>query len=162
MHRMSLKITRRSAATVLAAVIALPSNAQPKADGTSVHQEVQYKAAPARVYEALLDAKQFAAFTKDAAEIQPQPGGSFKLFGGRIEGRTIELVTNKRIVQAWRASNWKPGFYTIVRFELSPQGSGTRLVFDQAGFLEDPAEWKHLTEGWPQMYWEPLRKYLDK
>jgi activator of HSP90 ATPase len=166
MHGMNLKITRRVAASWLAAVAAVPLEAQSKTDRTStqpaVHQEVQYKAAPARVYEALLDAKQFAAFTKDTAEILAQPGGGFRLFGGRIEGRGIELVTNKRIVQAWRASNWKPGYYTIVRFELSPQGSGTKLVLDQAGFLEDPTEWKHLTEGWPQMYWEPIRKYLDK
>ena len=159
---MTDKITRRGVALVLGSVAAVPLNAQRKADGALVHQEVDVKAAPARIYDALLDSKQFAAFSKDTAEIQRQAGGSFKLFGGRIEGRTIELAPNQRIVQAWRASAWKAGFYTIIRFELTARGSGTRIVFDQAGFLEDPAEWKNLDEGWPKMYWEPLRKYLDK
>lgn len=156
------KMTRRGIAVVLGSIAATPIHAQPKTEATSVHQEVDFKASPARIYDALLDAKQFAAFTKDKAEIQNQPDGTFRLFGGRIEGRAIELVPNQRIVQAWRTSDWKPGFYTIVRFALVARGSGTRIVFDQAGFLEDDAEWKHLKEGWPQMYWEPLRKYLDK
>ncbi|HXA49513.1 MAG TPA: hypothetical protein VNV86_04375 [Candidatus Acidoferrum sp.] len=39
--------------------------------------------------EALLDAKQFSELSKAPAEIQRQPGGSFKLFGARIEGRNI-------------------------------------------------------------------------
>jgi activator of HSP90 ATPase len=162
MQHMTDKMTRRGVALTLGGIAAAPLDAQSKGDGTSVHQEVDFKAAPTRVYDALLDAKQFAAFTKDKAEIERQVGGSFKLFGGRIEGRTIELALNQRIVQVWRATDWKPGFYTIIKFALVARGSGTRIVFDQAGFLEDDAEWKSLKEGWPQMYWEPLRKYLDK
>ena len=162
MQRMNGTMTRRAVGLIAGGLAASSVYAQRNKPGTTVHQEVDFKAAPARVYEALLDSKQFAAFTKDSAEIQRQPGGSFKLFGGRIEGRTIELVQNQRIVQAWRASDWKAGFYTVIRFELRARGSGTRIVFDQAGFLEDDAEWKHLDDGWPLMYWEPLRKYLDK
>ncbi len=64
-------------------------------------------------------------------------------------------------MQAWRPSNWAAGVYTVVRFELVARGSGTRIMFDQAGLLEDEAEWKHLNEGWPRNYWDPLRKYLD-
>lgn len=161
MQPMNEKMTRRGAVLILGGIAAAAVHAQPKGSGASVHQEPDFKAAPARIYDALLDAKQFAALTKDTAEIQRQPGGSFKLFGGRIEGRNIELVPNQRIVQAWRASFWEAGFYTIVRFNLVARDSGTRIVFDQAGFLEDEAEWKHLDEGWPRMYWDPLRKYLD-
>jgi activator of HSP90 ATPase len=154
-------MTRRHVALIAGSIATASLRAQGKAPRTAVHQEIDFKAAPARVYDALLDAKQFAAFTGDTAEIQSQPGGSFRLFGGRIEGRHVELAPNQRIVQAWRPSMWKPGFYTIVRFELAAQGPGTRIVFDQAGFLEDEAEWDHLDKGWPIRYWEPLRKYLD-
>src|ERR1700685_2971926 len=81
---------------------------------TSIHQTIEFKATAARIYEVLLDAKQFSAFTKDTAEVQPQPGAAFRLFGGRIEGRNIELVPNRRIVQAWRPASWTPGIYSIV------------------------------------------------
>src|SRR5881394_2335787 len=51
---------------------------------TIIHQEVDFKAPAARIYEALLDAKEFAVFTGAPAEIQRQAGGAFKLFGGQI------------------------------------------------------------------------------
>jgi len=126
---------------------------------TSIHQTIDFKAAPARIYEVLLDAKQFSAFTKDAAEVQPQPGAAFRLFGGRIEGRNIELIANQRIVQAWRPAYWDAGVYSIVRIELAAGSPGTRLVLDHAGFSED--KWEGLNDGWPKMYWEPLHKYLN-
>jgi activator of HSP90 ATPase len=134
------------------------ANAQSGKTGSNIHQEIDFNAPPARIYEALLDAKQFSAFSKDTAEIQPEPGGAFRLFGGRIEGRNVELVPNQRIVQAWRPASWPAGVYSIVRFELTAHGSGTRIVFDHTGFPE--ANREHLSEGWPRNYWEPLRNYL--
>ena len=147
---------------ILGSIAAASVHAQPKGPETAVHQEIDFTATPTRVYEVLLDAKQFAAFSKDTAEIQGQPGGSFKVFGGRIEGRNIELIPNQRVVQAWRSAAWPAGDYTIVRFNLVARGSGTRIIFDQAGILQNSAEWKQLDKGWPSNYWEPLRKYFDK
>jgi hypothetical protein len=40
------------------------AHAQTQKAGTSTHQEVDFKTAPQRIREALLDAKQFSAFTK--------------------------------------------------------------------------------------------------
>lgn len=124
----------------------------------AIHQEVDFKVAPERIYKVLLDAKEFSAFTQNKAEIQAQPGGTFKLFNGQIEGRNVELIPNRRIVQAWRPASWPAGEYSIVRFEFLPRGAETHLVFDHAGFSEDRLE--HLKEGWRNHYWEPLHKYL--
>lgn len=124
-----------------------------------IHQEVTIEASPERVYRALTDAKQFAELSGGAAaEIAPEAGGAFSAFGGMIEGRNVELVPNRRIVQEWRVANWEPGVYSLVRFELQPEGTGTRLVFDHSGFPEGERE--HLASGWHQQYWEPLRRYL--
>jgi hypothetical protein len=92
------------------------------------------------------------------AEISREAGGAFSLFGGYITGRQIELVPNLRIVQAWRAGGWDPGHYSIAKFELVEQGSGTKIVFDHTGFPIGQAE--HLAEGWKGNYWEPLEKFL--
>ena len=125
----------------------------------SIHQEVVFKAVPKRVYEALTDAKQFSKLAGGApTEISLEAGGYFSCFGGMIVGRQIELVTNQRIVQAWRAKNWEPGVYSIARFELKEQGGETRLVFDHTGYPEDNRD--HLDAGWGSNYWEPLKKYL--
>ena len=159
MQPMDQKVTRRQMSFILGVAGVAPAHAQIKKPSTTIHQEVDFNTAPARIYDALLDAKQFSAFTNDAAEIQPLPGEPFKLFGGRIEGRNVELVSKQRIVQAWRPASWPAGVYSIVRFELVARGSGTRIVFDHAGFTED--KWETLNDGWPRMYWEPLRKYLN-
>jgi uncharacterized protein YndB with AHSA1/START domain len=136
-----------------------------------IHQEVVFQASPKRVYEALTDAKQFnkvvmlsAAMQSGMApggkppEVSREVGGAFSAFGGYVTGRHIELLPSERIVQAWRAASWGPGQYSIARFEFTEQGSGTKLVFDHAGFPQ--GQGAHLAEGWKANYWEPLEKYL--
>src|SRR5260370_30345154 len=73
----------------------------------AIHQEEDFKAGPRRIYEALLDAEQFSAFSGGhAAEIHREVGGAFSLFAGHIVGQNLELVLNRRIAQAWGAVSW--------------------------------------------------------
>ena len=123
-----------------------------------IHQESDYAATPDRLYEALLDSKQFTAFSGRPAEIDRAVGGAFSLFGGHIIGRNLELLPNRRIVQAWRVVTWPEGAYSIVRFDLQPNAAGTHLSFDHIGFpagLHD-----HLAEGWESNYWNLLKEYF--
>jgi activator of HSP90 ATPase len=125
---------------------------------TYLHQEIDIKASAQRIYNVLLDSKQFTAFTGLKAEISREAGGPFSTFGGLIEGRNVELVSDQRIVQAWRPANWPPGVYSLVKFELKEHGSVTRIVLDHTGFPE--GNFGHLNSGWHTRYWEPLKKYL--
>lgn len=126
----------------------------------SIHQEVTIDAPPSKVYKALVDADEFAAFSGMPAEIDATEGGSFSCFGTFIVGRNIELVPNRRVVQAWRVFNWPEGVYSIATFDLSEAAGGkTKLVFDQSGVPESEAE--HIEQGWPEKYWQPLRKHLE-
>ena len=137
----------------------------------SIHQEATLKASRTRIYEALLDAKQFDKVIQFSgvmqtmhlpdkpAEISREVGGAFALFGGYITGRHVDLVPDVRIVQAWRTGDWAPGIYSIAKFELVEQGSGTKIVFDHTGFPKGEAE--VLASGWKAHYWEPLAKLLS-
>jgi uncharacterized protein YndB with AHSA1/START domain len=125
----------------------------------TIHQELVFATAPARVYQALTDAEQFSKMSGGApTEIDASAGGAFSCFGGMILGRNVECVPGQRVVQAWRVKGWDPGAYSLVRFELRPEGTGTRVVLDHAAFPEGQAE--HLEKGWHANYWEPLRKLL--
>ena len=136
----------------------------------SIHQEPVFKASRKRVYEALTDTEQFDKIIQISGvmksmhlggkptEISQEVGGAFVLFGGYITGRHVELVPNERIVQAWRTGGWDPGVYSIAKFELVEQGSGTKIVFDHTGFPKGAAE--TLASGWKAHYWEPLQKLL--
>ena len=139
-------------------MMAVPSTGANK-NRTSLHQEIDYKAAPQRIYEALLSSKDFSAFSGAAAEIDPKVGGAFSMFGGLVVGRNVELVPNQRIVQAWRlAQEFPEGTYSLVKIELKPKDSGTKLILDHTGFPE--GHFDHLDTGWYSHYWEPLRKFL--
>lgn len=136
----------------------------------AIHQEPVFNASRKRVYEALTEAREFDKVIQlsgvlqsmhlgsKPAEISPDVGGAFTLFGGYITGRHVELAPNERIVQAWRAGAWHPGVYSIAKFELVEQGTGTRIVFDHTGFPNGAAE--GLAAGWKAHYWEPLAKLL--
>jgi activator of HSP90 ATPase len=137
----------------------------------SIHQEPSFKASRQRVYQALTNTKQFDKVTElsgvmksipkmnTPTKISQQVGGAFTLFGGYIVGRHIELVPNELIVQAWRAGGWGRGVYSIVRFELTEQGVGTKIVFDHTGFPR--GEGANLASGWQAHYWDPLEKFLS-
>jgi len=136
----------------------------------AIHQETIFKASPKRIYDALTDAAQFQKIEllggamkatdleAKPAEISREPGGAFSIFGAYIVGRQLELVPSQRIVQAWREISWDAGVFSIVKFELREQGSGTKLVFDHTGFPAGAGE--HLAAGWKSHYWEPLEKML--
>jgi uncharacterized protein YndB with AHSA1/START domain len=139
----------------------------------AIHDEVVFKATRRRVYDALTNASQFhkvvllsaAAQTgmvviKKPAEISVDPGGPFAVFGGYVTGRQIELVPGELIVQAWRNGSWKPGVYSLARFELAEDPGGSKLIFDHTGFPNGSAE--HLALGWKTNYWEPLAKFLGQ
>ena len=128
------------------------------AKSVTIHQEIDFAASPQRVYEALLDANRFTAFSGRTAEIDREVGGAFSLFKGHIIGRNLELIPNQRIVHAWRVVTWPEGAYSIARFELKPGGSGTHVVFDHVGFPKGLHE--QLAQGWEENYWSLLKKYF--
>ena len=127
---------------------------------STIHQEVVFPVTPELVYEALTNAERFSEFSGAPTEMSAETGASFSCFGGMILGRNIELTPNQRVVQAWRAEPWGSGLYSIAKFELQPEGSGTRVIFDHTGF--PPDERDHLEGGWQANYWEPLRKHFTQ
>ena len=171
--------TRRDIARLaaLAAGAALPSAVRAATgtpglarDAEAIHQEVRFNAPRSRVYAALTKAEQFDAVSKlgvaaksmklgaAKTEIGANAGDAFRLFGGYIVGRQLELVPDTRLVQAWREQSWDPGQFSLVRFALADDGAGTRLAFDHTGFPRGAGE--HLSIGWYQDYWDPLAKYF--
>lgn len=125
----------------------------------TIHQEVRIKARPEKVYSALTNAREFSEVTGAPADIAAVEGGAFSLFGGQITGRNVELRVNEGLVQAWRVGAWPKGVYSIVRITLERAGDETNLILDHSGFPDGAAE--HLESGWPKMYWQPLKTYLE-
>jgi activator of HSP90 ATPase len=139
-------------------------------EAETIHQQPFIAGSRQRVYRVLTDARRFDELTRLSAaatmmavkqrpsEINPEPGGAFALFGGYITGRFLQLVPDELVVQAWRVGSWEPGIFSVVRFQLTNESVGTRIIFDHTGFPTGQAD--HLAEGWHANYWDPLGKLL--
>ena len=125
-----------------------------------VHQEVDFSVKPMEVYEAYLDSREHARMTGQPAKMSKKEGGHFVAGGDYITGTNVELVPGKRIVQAWRASEWPEGEYSILHLELKPKGKGCRLVVDHVGVPEKFRD--GVDEGWHDFYWKPMKEYFKR
>ncbi len=126
----------------------------------TIRQTVTIDAAPKEIYQALMDSRKHSAFTGEKASISRRVGGKFTAYGDYIEGKNLELVPNKKIVQAWRGSDWPEGHYSRTTIALKAVKGATRLMFTQSGVPDE--QYKSISQGWKDFYWKPLAKYFGK
>lgn len=124
-----------------------------------VHHEVEFRAKPSEVYDAYLDSRRHARITGQSAKMSRKEGGRFTAGDSYITGYNLELIPGKRIVQAWRASEWPEGDYSILRLELKAKGKGSRLIVDHVGI---PDKFRDgVDQGWYEFYWNPMKAYFE-
>jgi activator of HSP90 ATPase len=107
-----------------------------------------------------MDEKIHSSLTGSEVKMSTKVNGKFTVFNGYCHGYNIELIKNRKIVQAWyfAEEGWPDDHYSICTFLLEPEGSNTKLTFTQTGIPEKNAE--ELSEGWKQYYWEPIKNLL--
>ncbi|MEP7357070.1 MAG: SRPBCC family protein [Anaerolineales bacterium] len=120
-----------------------------------IRQSATFQAEPHAVYEALMDSRQHAKITGSPARMSRAVGGAISAFGGYITGRNLELMPDRKIVQAWHASEWPAGHTSRVTYRLTPVKGGTRLDFTHSGVPEQFFD--DIKQGWIDNYWQPLR-----
>lgn|SRR5487761_551003 len=127
----------------------------------TIRQTIWIAAPPQEVYSALMTTRGHSAFTGAKARISQRVGGDFEAWDGYIHGTNLELVPAERIVQSWRPSedDWPKGHDSKVTFALTPSRGGTRLQFTHRDVPTQHAV--HLSEGWKESYWAPLKAYLE-
>ena len=130
-------------------------------DTRDIEQTVTFNASPHEVYESLMDPARHSRFTQAEANVSREVGGHFTAYGGALSGTNLELVPDKRIVQAWRADDegWPRDHYSTATFSFEQLGSGTRLHFTQTGVPE--ACYEDIAQGWQQCYWSPMKEFLE-
>jgi|SRR5579884_3028944 len=135
--------------------------------------EIDISARPERVFQALTDPEQVVQWWGQkgvyrAAEFSADlrvggrwhtagegPGGK----GFTVEGEITEIDPPKILVYTWTAS-WTGDAQTVVRWELSPIPTGTRVTIRHSGLAERP-ELAQSHSGWPRMLgW--LQAFLEK
>lgn len=126
----------------------------------NIFQIIEINAPVEKVYAALIEEKQHAAFTGMSAKLDNKVGGTFVLTDGESFGYNVYLMKNKTIVQSWSHKSFVEGFFSTVHIDLVDNDGATVLNFNHIGVPEEHSGW--LTEGWKRIYWEPLKAYLEK
>ena len=117
-------------------------------------------ATPHDIFETIMDAKRHSALVGgQAVNVSRRIGGAWNV-GHDLEGTTLALTKDRRIVQTWRANNWPAGVYSKAIFALAKEPGGTKITFTQTGV---PSEFfGEISTGWREYYWDPLRKSFAK
>jgi len=114
---------------------------------------------PETVYHAWLDSAQHAAFVGAQAEIEGRVGAEFRMWDGYITGRNLALDPPRRIVQAWRTTEFPDGSPdSRLEVRLEPEGKGTRITIVHTEL--PPGQGSEYEEGWKENYFEPMERYF--
>ena len=126
-----------------------------------IEREAVYPHSPERVWRALVDPKELAAWLMPT-DFAPEVGKEFSLETGddhigTIQGEVLEIDEPRLLRCRWT------GVFgdTEVTFELSPEGDGTRLRVLHDGWTDPvPAERAGFDDGWKQKLDEDLPRVL--
>jgi len=133
-------------------------------DLDAVVSEVDIAAPPERVFAALTDAEQCKRWAKGGScqltlwEIDPRPGGKWRFVSRDPasnnyfihHGAILEMNPPRLLVYSWFA-NWHlhPEQQTVVRWELTPTATGTKLKVTHSGLAHDAKAREGYRGGWP-------------
>lgn len=128
---------------------------------TEIKQKITFSATPKEVYDAIMDAEQHAEFTGSEVVIVNQKGTMYSAYDGYIDGKNMELIDGKKIVQTWRANEvgWDDNYYSEIRFEFEPHKNGTIMHFTHTGVPVDMAD--SFAKGWHEHYWAPMQEMFE-
>lgn len=129
-------------------------------DTKSIKHSINFSASPEEVYQLIMDSEKHGAFSGSEVIMSNEIDGKFVVFDGYCRGYNIELISGKKIIQAWyfEEDGWPEDHYSICTFSFEPEGSKTILRFEQTGVPEHKVE--ALSRGWYEYYWEPMEAYL--
>ncbi|KAI8607793.1 activator of Hsp90 ATPase [Chytriomyces sp. MP71] len=121
----------------------------------TINLNVEFVCSAADLYSTLLDQGRVQAWSRGPASIKPEVGAEVKLFGGNVEGKILELVPNKKIVQTWRLKTWPANHYSTVTLTFEEGRESVMLRLEQT---EVPVGEKDLTtKNWKGYYFDGIK-----
>jgi activator of HSP90 ATPase len=117
------------------------------------------KAPAKKIYDAWLDSKEHARMTGGTARVNAEEGAEFEAWDGYIRGKNLILEPSKRIVQAWRTTEFsaeEPDSQIDVTFEKV--AGGTKVTIHHTKL---PPHGKTYKGGWVENYFDPMKKYFE-
>jgi len=122
---------------------------------------VTLHASAEEIFNAWLSSDGHSAMTGSAAKVNGKVGGAFTAWDGYIFGTTLEMESPRRIVQAWRTSEFPKGAPdSRVEILFDKVKGGTKLTLIHSEMPEDQIE--SYRQGWEDFYFKPMMEYFGK
>ena len=117
-------------------------------------------ATPEEIYKAWLDPVEHSKMTGAAARVSADLGEPFEAWDGYIRGKNLELEYPRRILQAWRTTEFE-ATQADSRLEilLESANGGTRITIRHSNLPEHGMQYQ---EGWRDAYFEPMKAYFGE
>jgi len=113
------------------------------------------------IFDAWLSSEGHSLMTGSPAEVIGRTGGTFSAWDGYIWGTTLEMDRPRRILQAWRTSEFPEASPdSQVEIMLEKVNDGTKLTLRHSIIPEGQVE--GYKQGWMDFYFKPMRKYFGK
>ena len=115
-------------------------------------------ASPAQIYKAWLSTSGHTGMTGSPAVVESKVKGKFTAWDGYISGEILELQPHRRIVQAWRTTEFPPASPdSRVEIILEPDPGGTKITITHSNIPEGQAD--DYKQGWHDFYFEPMKHF---
>jgi activator of HSP90 ATPase len=115
-------------------------------------------ASPDRIYSAWLDSDEHSAMTGGSAQVSDFVGGNFEAWDGYINGKNLELIQSKRILQLWRTREFEDSEEdSILEIIFESVASGTRIKIRHRQLPEHGMQYE---QGWRDSYFSPMKAYF--
>jgi activator of HSP90 ATPase len=92
------------------------------------------------------------------ARVSTKPRSRLSAWDGYISGKNLQLTPGRRIVQAWRTTEFAstdPDSQIDITLEKAP--SGTKLTLRHTNVPADQSDYK---SGWKDCYFDPMKEYF--
>ncbi len=120
--------------------------------------KIKLQATSKQVYKAWLSTQGHTKMTGGAAFVSDKVGDKFTAWDGYIYGKNLELKPYKRIVQAWRSSNFTEDEEdSQIEIILSEINGETELTLTHTNV---PESGEHYIKGWDEHYFQPMKSYF--
>lgn len=119
-------------------------------------------ASPRQIYEAWLSSDGHTAITGGAAaDASAEEGAAFTAWDGYISGRNLTLEPHRRIVQAWRTTQFDDADPdSEIEVTLEPVPGGTKLTLRHSNVPDGHLGYRD--GGWQDYYFETMKAHFRR
>jgi uncharacterized protein YndB with AHSA1/START domain len=125
-----------------------------------------------KVWKAISDKDEMKHWYFDLAVFKPEVGFEFQFYGEGHKGdkylhlcKVVEAIPHKKLAYSWSYENLKG--YSVVSFELFPEGDTTRIKLTHEGlesFSENGPDFakESFMQGWTELIGNLLPNFVEK